>query len=55
MPDLGQISHSQLLLQYLYALETLTVETGTARYSPDTSGMPIQSVISRPLSAPQDV
>jgi hypothetical protein len=55
MPDLDHISHSQLLLQYLYALETLTVETGAARYSPDTRGMPVQPVISRPLSAPQDV
>lgn len=55
MPDLEHISHSQLLLQYLYALETLTVENGAVGCSPDTRGMPVQPVISRPLSAPQDV
>jgi hypothetical protein len=55
MPDLEHISHSQLLLQYLYALETLTVENGAARRSPDSRGLPVQPVVSRPLSVPQDI
>jgi hypothetical protein len=54
MPDLDHISHSQLLLQYLYALETLSVED-SAKCSPETRGVPAQAVVSRPLSAPQDI
>jgi hypothetical protein len=37
MPNTEYISHSQLLLQYLFAIEVLTSEKGAAELLPETA------------------
>lgn len=55
MPDLDLLSRSQLLLQYLCAVETLTVDSDVSKVSSDTPIGPVPPEMTRVLATPQEI
>lgn len=55
MPDLDRLSRSQLLLQYLCAMETLTADNGARQAPPDTAGASVRPDLSRGATAPPEI